>query len=65
MASARLRQGGAAVRQGQTTKAVAFFEEARTIYAAAGDKAGVVAQIARLVPEYRQPDADLARTAVS
>ena len=41
VANARLRQGGAALRQGQTDEAVKLFEEARAIYAAAGDKAGV------------------------
>jgi tetratricopeptide (TPR) repeat protein len=41
VASARLRQGAATLRQGQTSAAVTLFEEARTIYAAAGDKAGV------------------------
>jgi tetratricopeptide (TPR) repeat protein/tRNA A-37 threonylcarbamoyl transferase component Bud32 len=41
VASARLRQGGATLRQGRTDEAVTLFEEARTIYAAAGDKAGV------------------------
>jgi O-antigen biosynthesis protein WbqV len=33
--------------------------------ARAGDKTGTVAQIARLVPEYNRPDANLARSAVS
>ena len=41
VASARLRQGGAALRQGQIDEAVTLFEEARAIYAAAGDRAGV------------------------
>ena len=41
VANARLRQGGAALRQGQTDEAVRLFEETRAIYAAAGDKAGV------------------------
>jgi len=41
VANARLRQGGATLRQGQTDEAVRLFEEARAIYAAAGDKAGV------------------------
>ncbi len=41
VANARLRQGGATLRQGQTDEAVKLFEEARAIYAAAGDKAGV------------------------
>lgn len=41
VASARLRQGAAALRQGQSAEAVTLFEDARTIYAAAGDKAGV------------------------
>jgi eukaryotic-like serine/threonine-protein kinase len=41
VANARLRQGGATLRQGQTDQAVKLFEEARAIYAAAGDKAGV------------------------
>jgi tetratricopeptide (TPR) repeat protein/TolB-like protein/tRNA A-37 threonylcarbamoyl transferase component Bud32 len=41
VASARLRQGGATLRQGQTDEAVKLFEDARAIYAAAGDKAGV------------------------
>jgi tetratricopeptide (TPR) repeat protein/TolB-like protein len=41
VATARLRQGAAALRQGQSAEAVTLFEDARTIYAAAGDKAGV------------------------
>ncbi len=41
VANARLRQGGATLRQGQTDEAVRLFEESRAIYAAAGDKAGV------------------------
>jgi tetratricopeptide (TPR) repeat protein len=41
VAGARLRQGAATLRQGQSDQAVKYFEEARTIYAAAGDKAGV------------------------
>ena len=41
VANARLRQGGATLRQGQTADAVKLFEEARAIYAAAGDRAGV------------------------
>ena len=41
VASARLREGGAALRLGQTSEAVALFEEARGIFAAAGDRAGV------------------------
>ena len=41
VANARLRQGAATLRQGQTDEAVKLFEEARAIYAAAGDKAGV------------------------
>ena len=41
VAAARLRQGAAALRQGQNAEAVALFEDARMIYAAAGDKAGV------------------------
>ena len=41
VASARLREGGAALRQGQVDRAVTLFEEARRIYADAGDKAGV------------------------
>lgn len=41
VASARLRQGGATLRQGRTDEAVKLFEEARAIYAVAGDKAGV------------------------
>jgi tetratricopeptide (TPR) repeat protein len=41
VAGARLREGGATLRQGQTERAVQLFEEARAIYAAAGDRAGV------------------------
>jgi tetratricopeptide (TPR) repeat protein/tRNA A-37 threonylcarbamoyl transferase component Bud32 len=41
VASARLRQGGATLRQGRTDEAVKLFEDARSIYAAAGDRAGV------------------------
>jgi tetratricopeptide (TPR) repeat protein/tRNA A-37 threonylcarbamoyl transferase component Bud32 len=41
VANARLREGGAAQRQGQAARAVALLEEARAIYADAGDKAGV------------------------
>lgn len=41
VASARLRQGGASLRQGRSDEAVTLFEDARAIYAAAGDKAGV------------------------
>ncbi len=41
VANARLRQGAATLRQGQTNQAVTLFEDARAIYAAAGDKAGV------------------------
>ncbi len=41
VANARLRQGAATLRQGQIDAAVRQFEEARAIYAAAGDKAGV------------------------
>src|SRR5688572_4610383 len=41
VASARLRQGGASLRRGEAAEAVTQFEEARAIYAAAGDKAGV------------------------
>jgi tetratricopeptide (TPR) repeat protein/tRNA A-37 threonylcarbamoyl transferase component Bud32 len=41
VASARLREGGAALRQGQSERAVQLFEDARAAYAAAGDRAGV------------------------
>jgi eukaryotic-like serine/threonine-protein kinase len=41
VAGARLRQGSASLRQGQTEQAVKLFEDARAMYAAAGDKAGV------------------------
>jgi tetratricopeptide (TPR) repeat protein/tRNA A-37 threonylcarbamoyl transferase component Bud32 len=41
VATARLREGAAAQRQGQIDRAVALIEEARALYAAAGDKAGV------------------------
>ena len=41
VASARLREGAATLRQGRTADAVKRFEDARAIYAAAGDRAGV------------------------
>jgi len=41
VANARLREGGATLRQGDAQRAVQLFEEARAIYAAAGDRAGV------------------------
>jgi tetratricopeptide (TPR) repeat protein/TolB-like protein len=41
VAGARLREGAAALRQGQADRAVKLFEEARSIYADAGDGAGV------------------------
>jgi eukaryotic-like serine/threonine-protein kinase len=41
VALARLRQGAAALRQGRQDAAVRFFEDARTLYDAAGDRAGV------------------------
>ena len=41
VASARLRVGGAALRLGQRSDAVRLFDEARTIFADAGDRAGV------------------------
>ena len=41
VANARLREGAASLRQGDSTRAVTLFEEARAIYAAAGDRAGV------------------------
>jgi tetratricopeptide (TPR) repeat protein/tRNA A-37 threonylcarbamoyl transferase component Bud32 len=41
VAAARIREGSAAQRQGQNDRAVLLLEEARAIYAAAGDKAGV------------------------
>jgi tetratricopeptide (TPR) repeat protein/TolB-like protein/tRNA A-37 threonylcarbamoyl transferase component Bud32 len=62
VASARLRQGAAAVRQGQTAEAVPFFEEARTIYAAAGDKAGVARTLNNLATAiFDGPDTKRAR----
>jgi len=41
VASARLREGAAVLSLGQTDQAVRLFEEARRIYADAGDRAGV------------------------
>ena len=41
VASARLREGSAALRQGEMDQSVKLFEEARAIYAEAGDRAGV------------------------
>jgi tetratricopeptide (TPR) repeat protein/tRNA A-37 threonylcarbamoyl transferase component Bud32 len=41
VASARLREGGALLNLGQTDRAVRLFEEARGIFADAGDRAGV------------------------
>jgi|RhiMethySRZTD1v2_1073278.scaffolds.fasta_scaffold00056_78 eukaryotic-like serine/threonine-protein kinase len=41
VAAARIREGSAAQRQGQNDRAVPLLEDARAIYAAAGDKAGV------------------------
>jgi tetratricopeptide (TPR) repeat protein len=41
VAAAKLRQGGALLRQGQNERATAFFEEARRLYAEAGDRVGV------------------------
>ncbi len=41
VANARLREGSARLRQGKTDEAVKRFEEARAIYAAADDNAGV------------------------
>jgi tetratricopeptide (TPR) repeat protein/TolB-like protein len=41
VAAARLREGAASLRLGQTDQAVTLFEEARTIYADAGDRVGV------------------------
>jgi eukaryotic-like serine/threonine-protein kinase len=41
VASARLREGAAALNVGQTEQAVKLFEEARGIFADAGDRAGV------------------------
>jgi len=41
VASARIRQGGAAQRQGRQDDAVRLVEEAKQLYSAAGDRAGV------------------------
>jgi tetratricopeptide (TPR) repeat protein len=41
LASAKLREGGAALRQGEAATSTALFEQARRIYADAGDRAGV------------------------
>jgi tetratricopeptide (TPR) repeat protein len=41
VAGARLREGGAWLRLGESDRSVRLFEEARAIYAAAGDRAGV------------------------
>ncbi len=41
VANAKLREGGAILRLGQEDKAVALFEEARSIYEQAGDRAGL------------------------
>ena len=41
VASARLRQGASVLRQGRADEATKYFEEARTLYNAAGDRAGV------------------------
>jgi tetratricopeptide (TPR) repeat protein/tRNA A-37 threonylcarbamoyl transferase component Bud32 len=41
VANARLREGAASLRQGDSKRAVTLFEDARAIYGAAGDRAGV------------------------
>jgi tetratricopeptide (TPR) repeat protein/tRNA A-37 threonylcarbamoyl transferase component Bud32 len=48
LASARLRQGAAVLRQGRADEATRFFEEARTLYDAAGDRAGVARSLNNL-----------------
>ena len=45
VASARLREGGAYLRLGQKDRALQLFDEARTMYATAGDQAGVARAI--------------------
>jgi eukaryotic-like serine/threonine-protein kinase len=41
LAGAKLREGGAALRQGDAARSTTLFEEARRMYADAGDRAGV------------------------
>jgi tetratricopeptide (TPR) repeat protein/tRNA A-37 threonylcarbamoyl transferase component Bud32 len=61
VATARLRQG-ATLRQGQTAEAVKLFEEARAIYAAAGDRAGVARTLNNLATAISDgPDTTRAR----
>lgn len=48
VASARIRQGGAAQRQGRKEDAVRLIEEAKQLYAAAGDRAGVARSLNNL-----------------
>jgi tetratricopeptide (TPR) repeat protein/tRNA A-37 threonylcarbamoyl transferase component Bud32 len=62
VATARLRQGGATLRQGQTADAVKLFDEARAIYAAAGDRAGVARTLNNLATAISDgPDTTRAR----
>ena len=65
MANARLREGGATLRQGQTDRAVTLFEEARAIYADAGDKAGVARTLNNLATAISDgPDTKRTRSAL-
>jgi tetratricopeptide (TPR) repeat protein len=63
VANARLREGGASLLQGQTDRAVTLFEEARAIYADAGDKAGVARTLNSLATAISDgPDTKRTRT---
>jgi tetratricopeptide (TPR) repeat protein len=52
VALARLRQGAAALRQGRQDAAVRFFEDARSLYDAAGDRAGVARALNNLASAF-------------